>query len=116
MIVTIKTAMAHILPMLPIIGAGVVEQGEITKLSTAGIMSRVLELAILGAIFLYTTVQVLDSKIEHIEEYLNKHEVKCEQNNKQMNDMHVSLMLLQQRQMDYIDAMFDKNIPNKLKN
>ena len=106
MIVTIKTALAHILPMLPIVGAGVLEnEGTIvSKISTAGIMSRVLELAILGAIFLYTTVQVLDSKIGHIETYLEKHETKCETNTQQMHDMHVSIMLLQQRQLDYIDS------------
>ena len=92
--------------MLPIIGAGVLEsEGSIvSKISTAGIMSRVLELAILGAIFLYTTVQVLDSKIGHIEGYLEKHEEKCETTTNQMHEMHVAIMLLQQRQLDYIDS------------
>lgn len=100
MIITIKSVLAYIIPMIPVMGAGVVgEEGGITKLSTASMLSRLLELAILGAIFLYTTVQVLDSKIGHIEVYLEKHEIKCEVTNKQIHEMHIAIMLLQHQQL-----------------
>ena len=99
MIITIKSVLAYIIPMIPVMGAGVVGEGTVTKLSTASMLSRLLELAILGAIFLYTTVQVLDSKIGHIEVYLEKHEVKCEVTNKQIHEMHIAIMLLQHQQL-----------------
>lgn len=63
--------------MLPILGAGVVDKDEVIKMSTASVISRLLELAILGGIFIYTTVQVMNSKIGALEDSLQKHEATC---------------------------------------
>lgn len=84
MIITIKTALAPLISMLPIIGAGVVgepEEGQPVKVSTAGIVSRLLELGILGSIFLYATVQVMHTKMENIEEDINKLEITVKEHN-----------------------------------
>lgn len=94
MIIVIKSALAHIIPMLPILGAGVVEGQDVAKLSTASVISRLLELAILGGIFLYTTVQVMNSKIEVIEKFMDKHEVQCVASREKIAEIQLSLLLL----------------------
>jgi len=86
-----KEIISHIIPMLPIIGAGVLDdatndRNEGAKLSTASMISRVLELAILGGIFLYTTVQVMDSKIEVMETFVTKHGTEFQ---KIRDDVHI---------------------------
>lgn len=120
MIVEIKTFFSHLLPMLPILGAGVVDQregGDITKLSTAGVISRLLELAILGGIFLYTTVQVMNSKIEVIEKFMDKHEAQCVQSREKINEIQTALTVLnfQHSQEQQRDALLGntRNILDK---
>ena len=80
MIIEIKTILSHIIPALPIIGAGVVSEDKnenIVKLSTSSIISRVLELAILGGIFLYVNVQVMHNKMEILNETFENHVEDC---------------------------------------
>lgn len=107
MIIVIKSALAHIIPMLPILGAGVVEGQDVAKLSTASVISRLLELAILGGIFLYTTVQVMNSKIEVIESFMGKHEVQCERSKEDIANMSAQITILNWK---YDQAEKNKNL------
>jgi hypothetical protein len=91
MIIAAKT----LLQSLPILGAGVIAGGDdVTKLSTATIISRVLELGIVGAILLYAMVQVMNTKIEQMKEMSDKHNTKCEIMTSTIIEMQKKIMRL----------------------
>lgn len=58
----LKDLMILVLPYLPFIGAAVV--GASKEIQVSGIISRVLETAIIGAIVLYANVQTINTKLE----------------------------------------------------
>ena len=64
MLIEIKNFIIHIAPYLPFISAAVVSRQQ---LNLSSLVSRLLESAIIAAVILYANVQVMDTKVRHIE-------------------------------------------------
>lgn len=60
----IKNLVVSILPYLPFLSAAVVTKEQ---LNLSSLVSRLLESAIVAAVILYANVQVMDTKVKHIE-------------------------------------------------
>ena len=98
-----KEVIHHIIPMLPIVGAGVIEtdrRGQ--KLSTAGMVSRVLELGIVGGFFIYATVQVMDAKLNIVEKFADKHEQQYHELRDEVKDLKAHLELMAYKLQDHV--------------
>jgi hypothetical protein len=98
MIAEIKQTLMHAMAWLPFLSAAVVSH---TQLNISSFVSRVLETAIIGGIIMYTNVQILNVKLQDIQEDIHKiqlmderNESLARQNREKMHTMSIEIKRL----------------------
>ena len=65
MFLEVKSMLMNIAPYLPFLSAAVVSKEQ---LNLGSLVSRLLESAIIAAVILYANVQVMDTKVKHVQD------------------------------------------------